>query len=218
MTLPRTSFQYTARRLDTEIGLYYYRARYYDSPSGRFLSADPARAELNFYAYVGNSPLGAIDPFGLEKNKSCLLACGLDATLNFGLGFVPGYNALKLGLSVLHISINPFQAAGGFAPVVELPGPSGVAAGVSSGFYAYQATAYAAAGGDSAVLRAADLLGRNSFDLKTAAQQEKLLANFSRLNSLRQAASAAGTIANILNAIDYGLTLKRCWDKCEACR
>ena len=34
-------FQYTARESDPETGLYYYRARYYDSNSGRFLGGDP---------------------------------------------------------------------------------------------------------------------------------------------------------------------------------
>ncbi len=34
-------FQYTARESDSETGLYYYRARYYDPRSGRFLSEDP---------------------------------------------------------------------------------------------------------------------------------------------------------------------------------
>src|SRR5712691_4688748 len=31
-------FQYTARESDTETGLYYYRARYYDQVGGRFIS------------------------------------------------------------------------------------------------------------------------------------------------------------------------------------
>jgi len=60
-------FQYTARELDSETGLYYYRARYYVPATGRFLSEDPIGfdASTNFYAYVGNGPLGAIDPSGL---------------------------------------------------------------------------------------------------------------------------------------------------------
>ena len=41
-------FTYTGRELDAESGLYYYRARYYDSETGRFLSED----QLNFAARV----------------------------------------------------------------------------------------------------------------------------------------------------------------------
>jgi RHS repeat-associated protein len=59
-------FQYTARELDPETGLYYYRARYYDPTSGRFLSEDRLRYQggANFYRYVQNSPLVWIDPSG----------------------------------------------------------------------------------------------------------------------------------------------------------
>src|SRR3989442_1609449 len=51
-------FQYTARESDTETGLYYYRARYYDPTSGRFISEDTIRfrAGTNFYPYVHNRP------------------------------------------------------------------------------------------------------------------------------------------------------------------
>ncbi len=60
------SFQYTARESDTETGLYYYRARYYDPNPGRFLIEDPIqfRAGTNFYSYVHNHPLDLRDPTG----------------------------------------------------------------------------------------------------------------------------------------------------------
>jgi len=60
-------YQFTARELDSETGLYYYRARYYDPTVGRFLSEDPIGfiANVNFYAFVGNNPARLIDPFGL---------------------------------------------------------------------------------------------------------------------------------------------------------
>lgn len=67
-------FQYSSREFDTETNLYYYRARYYDSPSGRFLSEDPVRfgAGVDFYPYVGNSPTNFGDPLGLcPQNDPC---------------------------------------------------------------------------------------------------------------------------------------------------
>jgi RHS repeat-associated protein len=38
-------FQYTGREFDPETSLYYYRARYYDPSTRRFLSEDPADFE-----------------------------------------------------------------------------------------------------------------------------------------------------------------------------
>ncbi|MFY7994181.1 MAG: RHS repeat-associated core domain-containing protein [Bacteriovoracaceae bacterium] len=38
--LIKTNFAYTNREYDSESGLYYYRARYYDASSGRFLQED----------------------------------------------------------------------------------------------------------------------------------------------------------------------------------
>jgi RHS repeat-associated protein len=50
--------RYTGREFDSESGLYYYRARYYDPSVGRFVSEDPVgfSAGMNFYRYVHNSP------------------------------------------------------------------------------------------------------------------------------------------------------------------
>jgi RHS repeat-associated protein len=49
----------------------YYRARYYDSMAGRFLSEDPTEFDggTNFYAYVQNGPVDSIDPTGLKASK-----------------------------------------------------------------------------------------------------------------------------------------------------
>jgi RHS repeat-associated protein len=65
------SFRYTAREFDTETNLYFYRARYYDPNSGRFLSEDPVRFDggINFYAYVGNNASDLSDPLGLFTTK-----------------------------------------------------------------------------------------------------------------------------------------------------
>ena len=62
-------FQYTGRELDSETGLYYYRARYYDPSTGRFISEDPTEFDggINFYRYAANSPTNFIDPLGLAE-------------------------------------------------------------------------------------------------------------------------------------------------------
>ncbi len=64
-------FQYTGREFDSETGLYYYRARYYDPTAGRFLSEDliPQVDGHDAYAYVGNNPLIFRDPLGLQKDS-----------------------------------------------------------------------------------------------------------------------------------------------------
>jgi RHS repeat-associated protein len=60
-------YTYTGKEWDSETGLYYYRARYYDPSSGRFISRDPIgfNGGINQYAYVRNNPLKYIDPRGL---------------------------------------------------------------------------------------------------------------------------------------------------------
>ncbi|MBI4470495.1 MAG: RHS repeat protein [Acidobacteria bacterium] len=64
-------FFYQSRRLDAETGFYYYRYRYYDPQTGRFLQRDPMgiwhdQGNLgNGYAYVFNKPVNFVDPYGL---------------------------------------------------------------------------------------------------------------------------------------------------------
>ncbi|HEY8154491.1 MAG TPA: RHS repeat-associated core domain-containing protein, partial [Myxococcota bacterium] len=64
-----STLRYTGREHDSLSGLYYYRARYYDPEIGRFLGEDPAGfggGDVNLYAYVGNNPISANDPSGLD--------------------------------------------------------------------------------------------------------------------------------------------------------
>jgi RHS repeat-associated protein len=65
-------FRYTGREWEAETGLYYYRARYYDAQSGRFLSEDPIGFDAgnNFYSYVRNNPTNLRDPSGTNPNAT----------------------------------------------------------------------------------------------------------------------------------------------------
>ena len=67
-TSPGNPYMFTARRLDPETGLYYYRARIYSPALGRFLQPDPIGYAdgMNMYAYCGNNPVNYIDPWGLK--------------------------------------------------------------------------------------------------------------------------------------------------------
>ena len=60
-------FQYAGRENDGT-GLYYYRERYYNPSLQRFMSEDPLEitsGDINFYAYVFDSPTNYVDPSGL---------------------------------------------------------------------------------------------------------------------------------------------------------
>jgi RHS repeat-associated protein len=48
----------------------YYRARYYDQTTGRFLSEDPIsfKGGIDFYEYVDNEATKSRDPFGLRRD------------------------------------------------------------------------------------------------------------------------------------------------------
>jgi len=59
-------FRFAARQLDSETGLYYMRARYYDPQLGRFVSEDPIglAGGINVYVYAGDNPVNGRDPSG----------------------------------------------------------------------------------------------------------------------------------------------------------
>jgi RHS repeat-associated protein len=60
-----------ARESNSETGLYYYRARYYDTSIGRFMSEDSSQQgvqgdEVDLYRYALNSPTNFVDSLGLS--------------------------------------------------------------------------------------------------------------------------------------------------------
>jgi RHS repeat-associated protein len=61
---------YRGEQYDSDLGLYYLRARYYNPATGRFLSRDPENGQptdpqsLHKYLYAGGDPTSAFDPSG----------------------------------------------------------------------------------------------------------------------------------------------------------
>lgn len=61
------AFGYAGQVLDSESGLVYLRARYYDPSTGQFTTRDPAVAQTREpYAYTADNPLNHIDLTGLR--------------------------------------------------------------------------------------------------------------------------------------------------------
>jgi RHS repeat-associated protein len=72
-------YTYTGREFDAVLGMYYYRARFYDPMLGRFISQDPLSFEAgdpNLYRFVGNSPLTLTDPFGMAATTESGVSIG----------------------------------------------------------------------------------------------------------------------------------------------
>ena len=86
-------YAFTSREYDPESGLYYYRARYYDANSGRFISEDPigfAAGDANLYRYVFNNPVNFRDPSGLVIVDPNIGSRALDALRDLLNRLFPG--------------------------------------------------------------------------------------------------------------------------------
>jgi RHS repeat-associated protein len=65
-------YLYRGEQYDTDLGLYYLRARYFEPLSGRFLTRDPWSgriaypATLHKYLYAGGNPIRRLDPSGRD--------------------------------------------------------------------------------------------------------------------------------------------------------
>jgi len=73
------NYLYRGEQFDSDLGLYYLRARYYNPQTGRFMSRDPEDgnvkdpATLHKYLYAGGDPVNAIDPRGRSMTEEAIL-------------------------------------------------------------------------------------------------------------------------------------------------
>ena len=71
-------YLYTGREWDEALSLYHYRARMYDTVSGRFLGRDPIGFEgspWNLCEYVNGQPVIGVDPSGLATDDEPYRLC-----------------------------------------------------------------------------------------------------------------------------------------------
>jgi RHS repeat-associated protein len=144
-----SSYTYTGREKDKESGFYYYRARYYDPGTGRFLQQDPHPGDtsspitlLNKHIYTGNNPFNYTDPTGMIFGIDDLLLIGIFALAggigeafgggNFFVGLLKGLalGASFTGVAALIGGIEGFIYGAQVAGAAAGPGLAGAALGL----------------------------------------------------------------------------------------
>ncbi|MBE0367294.1 RHS repeat-associated core domain-containing protein [Pseudoalteromonas aurantia] len=132
---PKDDVGYTGHKFDTDLGLSYMQARYYDPVIGRFYSNDPVGytsenpvMSFNRYLYVNNNPYKYTDPNGeffdavfdigfIGYDLYDMAVNGVNATNSASLGanvaglFIPGATGLGLGVRAADKGTDLAQAA-----------------------------------------------------------------------------------------------------------
>lgn len=133
---------YTNRELDRESGLYFYRARHYDSITGRFIQSDPDAGFLNNpksfnskYSYAISSPLNFTDPSGesvFDKFKALVTGQFLAGPLGqwAAVNFSGEFNSTEIML--VNIAVIVGAGVGGPAYISNIVTSSGISAGAET--------------------------------------------------------------------------------------
>ena len=104
---------YIDERFDSESGLQFLNARYYDPELGIFLSTDPAEADMNTYRYSGNDPINYSDPSGQFK-----IVLSWSKIKKGGFGAILGAVAKFLGVATTLTGTAAVVAGGALAAIV----------------------------------------------------------------------------------------------------
>jgi RHS repeat-associated protein len=152
----RNTQRFSSKDWHNASGFYYFGYRFYDPATQRWLNRDPIGEEggVNLYGYVGNNPVGAIDPEGASPTLvTGAIGAGIGALVGGGItawnggswseiGMSAGRGAIAGGVAGLTMGIGGGAVAGVFG--------GGVLGGVASGAVAGAAGNVAAQGFDFA--------------------------------------------------------------------
>jgi len=132
-----TPLRWNGQTQDTDTGLYYLRARYYDPATAQFLSVDPLAAITQaVYTYASNNPLNRVDPTGLDDwwnpttwssqtwtNVATVgAAVGLVAIAATGVGLVAelGFAGVGAAAALTETAGTIAMAAGGASTAIDV--------------------------------------------------------------------------------------------------
>ncbi|GIW80229.1 MAG: hypothetical protein KatS3mg105_2036 [Gemmatales bacterium] len=97
MAVPSGRYRFTGREFESITGFQYHRARYYDPRTGRWISQDPAEADINPYRYAGNNPVNAVDRNGMFLQSIIGTAAEVGSSLAISIARLPFVPSLGVG-------------------------------------------------------------------------------------------------------------------------
>ena len=140
-------FRYAGQYFDTESGLYYLRARYYDPTTAQFISRDPLLSLTKApYAYVSDTPLNGTDPKGTDWwNRPAAAVIGaVGSFVGNAIDNLHSNNPLLVALGVAEsvaiaapVAAVIFFAGGGAAVAAGIDAIGGAVAGASEAAAVY---------------------------------------------------------------------------------
>jgi RHS repeat-associated protein len=102
-------FMYRGEQFDSDLGLYYLRARYYNPATGRFMSRDPEGGKrgdpesLHKYLYADGDPINGIDPLGRMELFDTARILAVDAAKTFVLTRIAASTVLLIECAALSL-------------------------------------------------------------------------------------------------------------------
>jgi RHS repeat-associated protein len=106
-------YLWQGREYDYETRLYYFRARWYNPETGRWLSKDPIGISggLNMYVFCGNNPVNFVDPFGRQEEETFGYMDGINplAQEDVEFGYMGGVLPQSNGDTNINIVSDPFN-------------------------------------------------------------------------------------------------------------